>query len=183
MAYCKRCVCGNIEHYSLSDNCPEKCSRCGRWLYSALEEKYTLTVVSEQPPVKTDQEIIPDASTLSVVKSRSVMYLESPNSHFSFPVSREITVGRNSIGQELLEKHLDISREHFTIAPRCSGVGATITDLSSFGTYLNGHRLPKNVPHFVLPGTTIRLASEVELRLIIKEESENAEMAEMEARS
>lgn len=148
--YCKKCICGHINTYELQGASPLECDNCGRMLLEVTEELYV-------PGLNEETEI-----------KKTNMFLCFKD--ISIPIAEKTLIGRNQVGKEWLVNYPDVSREHFYIEPRSSGIGATIEDVSSFGTYLNGHKIRKNTSQFITSGTEIRLASRAELKFIIKGE-------------
>lgn len=148
--YCKKCFCGYINIYNVEGAAPLECESCGRMMLEVTEELYVHSILNEPKKEETN------------------MYLCYENE--SIAVSGKILVGRNNVCKEWLLYYHDVSREHFYIEPRTSGIGATITDVSSFGTYLNGNRIRKNSPQFITSGTEIRLASSATMKFVIKGE-------------
>lgn len=177
MAYCKRCVCGHVNMYEQQGRAPLRCSACSRFIAAVVEELYEEPVQQETP--KTEQEPrkdpdVPEVPEVPEQPKRFVITLESPDGAFSLPVTEEITVGRNAAGMDYLVRFADVSRTHFTIAPRFNGISATLTDISSQGTYVNGVRLVKGTPVAVSNSTVLRLANHAILILRVKEAGNHA---------
>ena len=148
--YSKRCICGHVNIYELQGAAPIECTNCGRMLLGVTEEVYVSSGYDDR------------------IEKKTTMFLCFKDE--CIPISEKTLIGRNNVGKEWLAKYHDVSREHFYIEPRTSGVGATIVDVSSFGTYLNGHRIRKNSPQLITSGTEIRLASCAEMKFIIRGE-------------
>lgn len=203
MAYCKRCPCGHVNLYEKMGGAPLRCSKCSRFIAAVTEEIYveaeeTVQVETPQPetpeapkpeeteqeqeqqsqePERTDEEE-PSAQKIEEVGAKRFrITLESPDGSFVLPVTTQMTVGRNAAGMEYLGAYGDVSRDHFTIAPRANGISATLTDVSSWGTYVNGVRLIKGSSVAVSNYTEIRLASRAFLLVRVKEVSADAGMA------
>ena len=85
------------------------------------------------------------------------------------PVREKLDVGRNSAGKEYLGQFPDVTRAHFTIAPRANGISATLTDHGRWGTYINGTRMIKESSVVVSNYSEIRLASRAILLVRVKE--------------
>ena len=203
MAYCKRCPCGHVNLYEKMGGAPLRCSKCSRFIAAVTEEIYVeaeQTVREETPqPEVAEQEIPqtevtqpepteqqpqepevtddeePSAEQMEAVGTKRFrITLESPDGSFVLPVTTSLTVGRNAAGMEYLGPYADVSRQHFTIAPRSNGISATVTDESSWGTYINGVRLIKGSSVAVSNYTEIRLASRAFLLVRVKEVSADA---------
>lgn len=191
MTYCKRCVCGNVIKYEKKGGAPLRCTKCSRFIAAVTEEVYMepdeipQTPAVSVPVSESAGEIatpasntapIPDPPTEphpepggSPASGGFAISLETPDGYFSIPVTEPIVVGRNAAGLEYLGAFGDVSREHFRIAPRSNGISATLTDISSWGTYVNGVRMVKHSSIAVSNSTEIRLASRAILILRVKE--------------
>lgn len=144
--YCKKCEAGHLNTYATAGAAPLFCSVCNRSLLSVSEEEFVDTEHEEE--------------------KGGCMYLQLQDEKIY--IQERIVVGRNSVGKEVLKDYPDVSREHFVIEARTSGIAATITDKSSYGTYINGERIEKDVPRRVTSGAIIRLASSIEIKFIIE---------------
>lgn len=176
MAYCKHCQCGHTLVYENMGGSPLRCPKCNRFIAALKEEIYQEQEPEEkaeeipqgeQPPEKP--EFTPPAPA-----SRFLITLESPDGELVIPVTQEIKVGRNAAGKEFLGQFGDVTREHFSIAPRSNGITATLTDHSRWGTYINGVRMIKESSVVVSNYSEIRLASRAILLVRVKEVNANA---------
>jgi pSer/pThr/pTyr-binding forkhead associated (FHA) protein len=81
--------------------------------------------------------------------------------------ARPVDLGRDETFSDLarqLEAYDNISRRHARVELRPDGV--YVTDFGSTnGTFLEGRRLTPNTPQLAGPGATVRLASNVEMRI------------------
>lgn len=174
MAYCKHCVCGHVTVYEKKGGAPLRCPKCSRFIAAVTEELYTEP--REEPKTAgTPESREPDRKppeTPEIPKTEAKGFfitLESPEGEFVLPVRERITVGRNASGMSYLEPYADVSREHFTIEPRFNGISATLTDISTFGTYVNGVRMVKGSSVAVSNSTVLRLANNAILIVRVKE--------------
>ena len=170
MAYCKHCQCGHTLVYETMGGSPLRCPKCNRFIAALKEEIYQEqpeTPREEQPPEKPE-------SAPAAPASRFLITLESPDGELVIPVTQEITVGRNATGKEFLGQFGDVTREHFSIAPRSNGISATLTDHSRWGTYINGVRMIKESSVVVSNYSEIRLASRAVLLVRVNEVNANA---------
>lgn len=192
MAYCKRCACGHINKYERMGGAPLRCTKCSRFIAAVTEEIYReqeeTPVREEKTSVREEEQVREDSRPEEkggkdeftgeqppVVPAKGfAITLESPDGSFVLPVNGPITVGRNAKGMEYLGVYGDVSREHFTIAPRANGISATLTDISSMGTYVNGVRMMKGTSVAVSNYTELRLASRAFLLVRVKEVNGNA---------
>lgn len=142
MAYCKRCLCGHLNIYEKPGMASPFCEKCSRQILHIPEEKYSEELKNQ------DNETI----------NRYHYTLVGDNDE-KIEFDSEITIGRNSYGKEILVNYPDVSREHLTISPRSSGIAVTITDISTYGTYINGKKIDKNTPKMISNGAKIRLAN------------------------
>jgi hypothetical protein len=175
MAYCKHCQCGHTLVYENMGGSPLRCPKCNRFIAALKEEIYQEQ--SEEQAAETPQEEQPPetpASAPAAPASRFLITLESPDGELVIPVTQEITVGRNATGKEFLGQFGDVTREHFSIAPRSNGITATLTDHSRWGTYINGVRMIKESSVVVSNYSEIRLASRAVLLVRVKEVNANA---------
>lgn len=169
MAYCKRCVCGHVNLYEQKGRAPLRCTKCSRFIAAVVEELYEEPV--QQEP-KTDRPSEP--REVPEAPKGFVITLESPDGSFVLPVTEQITVGRNAAGMDYLVRYADVSRTHFTIEPRFNGISATLTDISSKGTFVNGVRMVKGSSVAVSNSTVLRLANHAILIVRVKEAGKNA---------
>lgn len=176
MAYCKHCPCGHTLIYENMGGSPLRCPKCTRFIAALTEEIYQEQApeeetveapLDEQPPEKPE-------TTTFVPARRFLITLESLDGELVIPVTQEITVGRNAAGKEFLGQYGDVTREHFSIAPRDNGITATLTDHSRWGTYINGVRMIKESSVVVSNFSEIRLASRAVLLVCVKEVNANA---------
>lgn len=191
MAYCKRCACGHINKYERMGGAPLRCTKCSRFIAAVTEEIYReqeeAPVREEKPSVREEEQVREDnrpgekereegtgEQPPAVPAKGFVITLEAPDGSFVLPVDGPITVGRNAKGMEYLGVYGDVSREHFTIAPRANGISATLTDISSMGTYVNGVRMMKGTSVAVSNFTELRLATRAFLLVRVKEVNGNA---------
>lgn len=67
-------------------------------------------------------------------------------------------IGRTANGGEELAEYASVSRQHVRITPRRHS-GVLVEDLSTFGTWLNGKKLEKNMPERATAGSKILLCN------------------------
>ncbi|MBR2079681.1 MAG: FHA domain-containing protein [Clostridia bacterium] len=170
MMYVKVCDGGHKNVYEAENGAPLKCSVCGRNIVRAQEKLYVPDEIAEEKADKEpDEKKTQTSGTEGSSRKTFAITLESCNGAVTIPVSGELVIGRNSTGKEYLENFCDVSREHFTITPRASGISAVIKDCSSFGTYINGKEMKKGSSTIVIDGSEIRLASEAAFKLVVRE--------------
>lgn len=175
MAYCKRCVCGHVNIYEKKGHAPLRCTKCNRFIAAVTETIYCESkeeaqIPREEPKAPALPETKPEAPKPKVF----AITLESPEGDFVLPVTAPITVGRNAEGMTYLENYADVSRNHFTIEPRSNGISATLTDISSLGTYVNGVRMVKGSSVAVSNSTVLRLGGSALLVVRVKEVGSDA---------
>lgn len=151
MAYYKRCLCGHLNIYDAPGMAPLFCEKCSRQIIQITEEKYDDKVVAEDKN-----------KTNNRTTDKFVLVGENTG---NIEFCSEIIIGRNNYGKEILVDFPDVSRDHLIIKPRPSGLAVTITDISTYGTYLNGKRINKNDPRIASVGAKIRLANRAEFVL------------------
>ena len=169
MAYCKRCVCGHVTIYEKKGQAPLRCTKCSRFIAAVTETVYVEP--KEEPKIVEEK---PKAPPQPPKPKVFAITLESPDGDYVLPVTGPMTVGRNSEGRAYLEQYADVSRNHFTIEPRSNGISATLTDLSSLGTYVNGVRMVKGSSVAVSNSTMLRLGGSAVLVVRMKEADDNA---------
>lgn len=176
MAYCKRCVCGHVTVYPQAGQAPLRCSKCSRFIAAVTETVYVeaeeeLKTPEEEPKTVEEQ---PEAPPPPSTRKGFAMTLESPDGDYVLQVAGPMTVGRNAEGRAYLEEYPDVSRNHFTIEPRPNGITATLTDLSSMGTYVNGVRMVKGSSVAISNSTVLRLGNSAFLVVRMKEVDSDA---------
>lgn len=173
MTYYKTCDVGHKNIYEDGAGAPLRCAQCGRNIVRAPEKIYVPEAEEPQEPEKAKeadeapQTEQTEAAPEEVVTFR--MLLQSTDGTCIIPVKEEIIVGRNSAGSSYLENFCDVSKEHFKIIPRASGIAATIKDISRFGTYINGTRMAAGSSSILTSGATIGLASEAVMKFTVEE--------------
>lgn len=194
MAYCKRCQCGNVIIFEQLGGSPLRCPQCHRTIFSLKEEIYREPDSEEaevpeeepqqpepaapeapeqaaQPQVSIPEDTQPETPEPPVRKS-FLITLEAVDGGIVIPIREKTVVGRDAAGKEYLGKYPDVSRKHFTIAPRANGITATLTDHSTYGTYVNGTRMMKESSVVVSNFSEIRLSSRAILLIRVKEVEE-----------
>lgn len=180
MAYCKRCQCGHVLIYDHMGGAPLLCPKCTRFIAAIAEEVYQEPEHIEQEAKNPEPEcptssIDPAELPLPIAAEKNFrITLESPDGELILPVTEQMDVGRNAAGKEYLGNFIDVTREHFTIAPRANGITATLTDHSTFGTYINGVRMIKESSVVVSNFSEIRLASKAVLLVCVREVNKDA---------
>lgn len=170
MAFCKRCQCSHVLIYEERGGAPLRCPKCSRFLAFINEEVYK----EPEPIPEPGPEPTPEPESVpEPVKKSFLITLESPDGELVIPVREKMDVGRNSAGKEYLGQFPDVTRAHFTIAPRANGISATLTDHGRWGTYINGTRMIKESSVVVSNYSEIRLASRAILLVRVKEVEEN----------
>ena len=105
-------------------------------------------------------------------KVRLVYILRSIRNNYEISLGdSECSVGRTAVGAEQLANNNAVSREHIIVKPNKRQRGVYITDVSRFGTKVNGNPIIKGTPVFVMAGSRITLYNE-ELVLEVKEITE-----------
>lgn len=194
MAYCKRCQCGHVLIYENMGGAPLRCPKCSRFIAALKEEIYRepdpaepevpeisepeveIPQPVEQEPQIPEEEQTPEETTPTPSPNTNgfLITLESPDGEVVIPVTEEIDVGRNAAGKEYLGMFADVTRQHFTIAPRSNGITATLTDHGRWGTYVNGIRMLKETSIVVSNYSEIRLASRAVLLVRVREVNTDA---------
>ncbi len=78
-----------------------------------------------------------------------------------------VSIGRNERSCDLIIPSRDISRVHCTAEYDAEKCAFIITDRSMNGVYIDGQRLPKNIPVILPSGTILYLANNMHsIRLI-----------------
>lgn len=142
MAYCKRCLCGHLNIYEKPGTAAPFCEKCSRQILHIPEEKYNEDIENQEK---------------NAVNNYRYMLVGNNSERIEF--DSEMTIGRNSYGKEILANYPDVSREHLIISPRSSGIAVTVTDISTYGTYINEKKIEKNTPKMISNGAKIRLAN------------------------
>lgn len=178
MAYCKRCVCGHVNIYEQMGRSPLRCTKCRRFIAAVTEEVYEEQPQQEETAEEKTPEItetpVPGEGGQPEQPRGFAITLESPEGDFVLPVTELITVGRNASGMKYLEHYADVSREHFTIEPRFNGISATLTDMSTFGTCVNGVRMVKGTSVAVSNSTVLRLGNHAIMIVRVREVGSDA---------
>jgi len=152
MSYYKKCLCGHLNIYERPGTATPFCEKCSRQIIHIPEEEYTDEVKSELN-----------------TKSKTHRYILMGENLENIEFETEVIIGRNSYGKEVLANFPDVSREHIIITPRSSGIAVTITDISTYGTYINEKKIEKNIPKMISNGAKIRLANQATFILHIGE--------------
>lgn len=172
MSFVKLCLCGNKVEFEQRMSFPNYCPFCGRDLVPfqtyrsddpQLEELLKRTAAPAEPvPVET-----PAPAPASAGKLKCSITL-SNGKVITIPDGGCI-IGRTETGAEELAEYSSVSRQHLRIFVR-RNIGVLIEDLSTYGTLVNGQRIPKNEPQVVQDGARITLCN-VEAVLNAKEDN------------
>ncbi len=165
MMYCKICDGGHKNIYEEDQGAPLRCSVCGRNIMRVAEKLY----IPENENSEAEGSKVKKDDGEKKAQKAFEMSFQSTDGTCVIPVNGETVVGRNSSGKEYLEKFCDVSRAHFTVTPRPSGIAATIKDSSKFGTYINGTKMPAGSSAVLTSGATVGLATDAVLKFIVKE--------------
>lgn len=158
MKFCKVCDCGNIVVFEDPLGFPPKCPKCPRFLdgFATFPEgdpgiEIRLNEVRKRladEEAGQRQEDVPDSSCAG--------YCLKLISGEVIPIPDEgCIIGRTATGGEELAGYGSVSRQHVRITPK--GHGVLVEDLSTYGTWVNGKKLEKNVPEGTAAGSTIML--------------------------
>ena len=172
MSFVKICLCGKRIDFEQRMSYPDNCPSCGRRLvdfttYKAadpqLEELLNRATAPAAPvPVET-----PAPAPVPTGRLKYSLRL-SNGKEIEIPEGGCI-IGRTETGAEELAEFGSVSRQHIRVIVRRS-IGVLIEDLSTFGTLVNGQRIPKNTPQVIQNGSTITLCN-VEAVLTAKEDN------------
>ena len=104
-------------------------------------------------------------------ETKVVYRLRSMNSDRMITLPQEeCIVGRTGVGCDELAHNNGVSREHLRVTPGKRQRGITITDLSRYGTKVNGNPIIKGQPQFIGAGTRVALFNEEFILEAIDEE-------------
>lgn len=179
MAFCKVCDCSNIIVFQRRLAFPPRCPECGRTTanYETFQEddpgvQVRLQEVREK--LLREGAILPDdvsADTQTTTEtpvepagevnlgSGSVRYFLVFSNGAEIPIPEAgCIVGRTENGGEELAEYGSVSRQHVRIVPRRQS-GVTVEDLSTYGTWVDGRKLEKNIPVRAKDGAKIILCN------------------------
>ena len=165
MSKCIVCECARVLKYEPPrEKPPIKCPGCGR------DTRHYTSMKEDDPRVKMLVDkyksrlggVFKDESKfVDSEKSDSQYYLASKDgkTHISIPKEGGM-IGRTSIGGEELAHNGRISREHVRLIPAKRALGVMAEDVSANGTFVDGRKLTKNKPEFVVIGSVIKMGGE-----------------------
>ena len=147
MAYFKKCLCGHLNVYEKQGMSLPFCEKCSRQIISLPEELYTADVGNTEEKEYSGFDLVSDdGQVFHLLKAKQI-------------------IGRNALCNEYLKNFPEVSREHFIVKPRSSGLGFTIKDISAYGSSLNGKKMTKNEPVIASNGAVIKLVNRAILTL------------------
>ena len=162
MAFYYLCDCGKKSRFERGC-APRKCGSCGRSLigYQVFDE--------DEPLIEDEslQELEPEQETSNMIRYQLVPLRGGEG--IRIPPQGAV-IGRMSTGSYILRQDRSVSKEHIEVSYR-GQIGLQITDISRFGTFLNGDRLVKNVATVAFEGDLVRLYK-VEFKIARYEEEE-----------
>ena len=163
MAYCKVCACGKKVVYEKIFMAPDECPFCGRRLLSvpAFKEDSEEVERNLKKYNPTSDETDNNSDTINdekVNESNSALCLLSDNGErITIPPEGGI-IGRTEIGAEILAKYPSVSKQHIRVYYTFKKT-LLIEDISSYGTFIDGRKMEKNISEHVNPGAIIRLCN------------------------
>ena len=193
MSFCKICLCGEKIVFEERNRFPGKCPKCSRDTFSF--RTYNLDVEED---VKTVSALTGTSSQGNAAETGKAEQTENKpeeadNRNISAQVEERLssilnsyalvlengkeivipeggcTVGRTEAGAEELAEYGSVSRKHLIITPTRRGI--LIEDVSRYGTFIDGNKIPRNEPTRVFAGAKITLCN-VEATLVAKEKKE-----------
>ncbi len=202
MQYCLRCACGRLSIYARAGGNPPRCV-CGRQLRGTEEvykdqpefvppkrpgaepeapaeqpaqepEKETGAPAGPEQQPEPPKPEPPEPEAPAPQKRTVLRHVLVTGDGRRFVIGEgTVTVGRSGLCAAYLLPFPDVSRYHFRITPRRSGICAMLEDVSMNGTYVNGVRVKKNDAQPIQNGSRLRLASGATLTYVIEEETYN----------
>lgn len=163
MAYCRICDVGHKVVFVRRFGFPPECPECGRSLLNqdtldtdtdALRIEELIRERTSAPAQETPEQT-PSGPASGPAQPVSQVVVDTGSRAAGYvlvlPGGKEIPipaggciVGRTETGGEELAEYGSVSRQHVRITPKRNGV--EIEDLSTYGTWVNGIKLEKNVP-------------------------------------
>lgn len=173
MLYFRRCTCGNIIKYEMAGNPPFECPNCGRDPMAFVEQEYyegaenmpNIPRVPSTSLTETEETEKPKIDTASAVNNsvKSGFCLVSEDGKEYDLDADEVIVGRDNLCSDYLSKFNEVSREHLKIKKRSSDVSILITDISKYGTLINGKKMSSGETKMITHGAEITLVYRAKL--------------------
>ena len=164
MAFCKVCPCGKKVVFEKIFLAPDECPFCGRRLISLpafnedseeVERNLKKYHSAEEDISNDDSKDFEESQT---DEKDSILYLLSNDGErIDIPPEGGI-IGRTGIGAEILAKYPSVSKQHIRVYYTFKKA-LLVEDISSYGTYLDGRKMEKNISEHVTPGVVIRLCN------------------------
>ena len=164
MAFCKVCPCGEKVVFEKIFLAPDECPFCGRRLISlpAFKEDSEEVERNLKKYNPTDNDIEDnqrkDYENVDTNDSDSILYLVSNDGERIDIPSEGGIIGRTEIGAEILAKYPSVSKQHIRVYYTFKK-SLLVEDISSYGTFLDGRKMEKNISEHVNPGVVIRLCN------------------------
>ena len=183
MAFCKICACGEKVVFQRRLSFPDTCPACGRRLMDfrtypeddpQVEELLKKNSpdepeISLETSAEISSEIITDISEVQKQEFKEQNYVLRLSNGAVIPIPPGgCIIGRTETGAEELAEFPSVSRQHLRVTPK-KNIGMIIEDLSTYGTWVDGKKIEKNVPVGVTSGVKIVLCN-LETVLVGKEE-------------
>ena len=164
MAFCKVCPCGNKVVFQKVYMAPDECPFCGRRLISLPafdedSEEVKRNLQKYNPSMDENENTISEEDECDDIQnSDSELCLVSENGErIDIPAEGGI-IGRTEIGAEILAKYPSVSKQHIRVYYTFKKT-LLIEDISSYGTFIDGRKMEKNISEHVNPGAIIRLCN------------------------
>ena len=169
MAFCKICVCGEKIVFARRLGFPPVCPKCGRELVDRMtydeNDPRVQQLIDERKTGGAEPAPAPVQPPQSEGKKIFALRLDN-GAEIDIPEGGCV-IGRTETGAELLAEFVSVSRQHLRVTPRRK-IGLIVEDLSTYGTFVDGKRVEKNMPVRVAEGARITLCN-VDARVITKE--------------
>ena len=164
MAFCKVCPCGNKVVFQKVYMAPDECPFCGRRLISLPafdedSEEVKRNLQKYNPSMDENENTISEEDEChDIQNSDSELCLVSENGErIDIPAEGGI-IGRTEIGAEILAKYPSVSKHHIKVYYTFKKA-LLVEDISSYGTFIDGRKMEKNLSEHVNPGAVIRLCN------------------------
>ena len=164
MAFCKVCPCGEKVVFEKIFLAPDECPFCGRRLLSLpafkedseeVERNLKKYNSSDEDIDNDDNKDFEDSQT---DRTDSIFYLISNDGERIDILPEGGIIGRTEIGAEILAKYPSVSKQHIRVYYTFKKA-LLVEDISSYGTFLDGRKMEKNISEHVNPGVVIRLCN------------------------
>ena len=164
MAFCKVCPCGNKVVFQKVYMAPDECPFCGRRLITlpafnenSEEVKRNLQKYSQSTDENESKSYDEDEYD-NIQNQDADLYLVSENGERIYIPAEGGIIGRTEIGAEILAKYPSVSKHHIKVYYTFKKA-LLVEDISSYGTFIDGRKMEKNISEHVNPGVVIRLCN------------------------